>query len=153
MPKTDKRSHLIVGLILVIFGGLIIWWSLGRNSGPSVVIGGDTILVDIADESAEQERGLSGRPTLPRNHGMLFVYSQPSRPGFWMKDMRFPIDIVWIGEDNKIVAVLPNLNPDTYPAVFSPPEEVAPVRYVLEVNAGSAARLGWEAGATVQIKL
>jgi uncharacterized membrane protein (UPF0127 family) len=118
-----------------------------------VIIGGDTILVDVADDQAEQEKGLSGRPALPQHRGMLFVYPEPSRPGFWMKDMRFPIDIIWIGADSKIVAVLPNLSPETYPSVFSPPEEVAPVRYVLEVNAGSAGRLNWQVGDSVQIKL
>lgn len=127
-------------------------WSINRDV-PRVVIGGDSILIDVADEKEEQERGLSGRTSLPQNRGMLFVYSEPSRPGFWMKDMRFPIDIVWIGADNKIVAVLPNLSPQTYPDVFSPPEEVAPVQYVLEVNAGLVAKLGWQVGDTVQIKL
>ena len=153
MPKRSRTSHLIVGLILVTVGGLIIWWSLNRANSPRVIIGGDTILVEVADEKDEQERGLSGRPALPQNHGMLFVYQQPSRPGFWMKDMRFSIDIIWIGADSKIVAVLPNLSPDTYPAVFSPPEEVGSVQHVLEVNAGSAGRLNWQVGDQVQIKL
>lgn len=153
MPRKNRKSHLITGIILLALGGLFVWWGVSRANAPRVVIGGDTILVDIADEKHEQERGLSGLPTLPQNRGMLFVYSEPSRPGFWMKDMRFPIDIVWIGADNKIVAVLPNLNPDTYPAVFSPPEDVAPVQYVLEVNAGSAGRLQWQVNDTVQIKL
>lgn len=152
MLRSNRKQHLIVGLALILFGGLLLVWSIKREV-PRIVIGGDSILVDVADEAPEQERGLSGRPALPQNRGMLFVYSEPSRPGFWMKDMRFAIDIVWIGADDKIVAVLPHLSPQTYPDVFSPPEEVAPVQYVLEVNAGTVARLGWQVGDTVRIKL
>lgn len=140
---------------MIVAGAGIIWWGVG-HSVPRVVIGGDTIVVDIADEEAEQVQGLSGRSGLGPNEGMLFIYPEPSRPGFWMKDMRFDIDIVWIGEDNdqkKIVAVLPYLTVQSFPQVFSPPDEVDPVRYVLEVPAGTVDRLNWQVGDEVYIRL
>lgn len=152
-----KRSQrkLWFGISLILIGGGIVLLSLNARA-PRVVIGGDSIVVDIADEEHEQVQGLSGRSGLAPNRGMLFVYPQPSRPGFWMKDMRFDIDIVWIGEDEgqtSISAVLPYLTPQTYPQVFAPPEDIPPVRYVLEVPAGTVDRLSWQVGDLVQIKL
>jgi uncharacterized membrane protein (UPF0127 family) len=79
----------------------------------------------------EQMRGLSGRQSLEENAGMLFVYEIPSVPGFWMKEMNFPIDIIWIDENKKIVGITENLAPETFPQVFYPRSSV---QYVLEVN-------------------
>lgn len=154
MPRRSPK-RLFLGVFLILAGAGIIWWGTGRAT-PHVVIGGDNIAVDVADEEAEQVQGLSGRSGLGPNEGMLFIYPEPSRPGFWMKDMRFDIDIVWIGEEGgntKIVAVLPYLTPQTFPQVFAPPEDVAPVRYVLEVPAGTVDRLNWQVGDLVLIKL
>jgi uncharacterized membrane protein (UPF0127 family) len=152
-----KRSNrkLWRGLLLILAGAGLVGWSLSREA-PRIVVGGDTIRVTVADEESEQVQGLSGRAGLASDAGMLFVYQQPSRPGFWMKDMRFDIDIIWIGEPEgqpKIMAVLPYLTPQTYPQVFAPPEDIAPVRYVLEVPAGTVDRLDWQIGDLVQIKL
>lgn len=152
--KRSKRK-LWLGLFLILIGSGIILWSLNRQT-TRVVIGGDSIVVDVADEEHEQVQGLSGRAGLAPNRGMLFVYPEPSRPGFWMKDMRFDIDIVWIGDDEgqtSISAVLPYLTPQTYPQVFAPPEDIPPVRYVLEVPAGTVDRLNWQVGDLVNIKL
>ena len=157
MPKKAVRDpkKLILGLIMIFAGLGIILWSITRTT-PTVTIGGDKIVVEVADEEHEQVQGLSNRNSLGANRGMLFVYPEPSRPGFWMKDMRFDIDIVWIGEENgqtKITSVLPYVTPQTFPQVFAPPEELPPVRYVLEVPAGTVDRLQWQIGDSVTIKL
>jgi uncharacterized membrane protein (UPF0127 family) len=65
-----------------------------------------------------------------------------------MKDMRFAIDIVWISEVLKVVHVAEDVSPATFPEVFTPPE---PARYVLELNAASARRLGIEVGTNVKM--
>ena len=82
-------------------------------------------------------QGLSGRDGLGVNEGMLFAFDEPGTHGFWMKDMKFPIDIIWIS-NSEVIYVLSNLNPDSYPTIFSPPE---PVSQVLEVKAGTILRL------------
>jgi len=64
---------------------------------------------------------------------MLFVFPEEGNPGFWMKDMQFPIDIAWLSTDGRIVHMVQVLSPDTYPTVFKSPN---PARFVLELPAG-----------------
>lgn len=92
-------------------------------------------LVQIADEPHEYQRGLSGRDSLGENEGMLFVFEKPDFHSFWMKDMKFSIDIVWIDENLKVIGVEPELSPQSFPKTFAPPR---PVRYVLEIKSGAA---------------
>ncbi|MEK7162568.1 MAG: DUF192 domain-containing protein [Patescibacteria group bacterium] len=92
-------------------------------------------LVQIADEAHEHKRGLSGRDSLGENEGMLFVFEKPDFYSFWMKDVKFPIDIVWIDGNLKVIGVEPELSPQSFPKTFAPPQ---PVRYVLEIKSGAA---------------
>lgn len=90
------------------------------------------IEVRIADEPAEQTLGLSGTEELGEFEGMLFVFSKEDHYGMWMKDMRFPIDILWINNDMRVVHIEQNVSPDTFPETFTSED---PARFVLEVNA------------------
>lgn len=101
----------------------------------AVTIRGETLKVEIAQTPKEKERGLSGKLSLPKDLGMLFVFDEPGIYGFWMKDMNFPIDIIWISQDSKIIDISPDILPSTFPDTFSPK---LPAKYVLEVNAGWA---------------
>jgi len=87
----------------------------------------------IADSPDEWERGLSWKDNMPENRGMLFIFSTSDFYKIWMKDMKFPIDIIWIGEDKKIVDIKTNISPQTFPEIFTSRQ---PARYVLEVNSG-----------------
>lgn len=98
-----------------------------------VKVAGREIKAEIADTEEKRSRGLSGRKNLPEGAGMLFIFEIPAKYSFWMKDMRFPLDIIWIDENKKIIAISENISPNTYPTSFSPSD---PVKYVLEVNAG-----------------
>jgi uncharacterized protein len=80
---------------------------------------------------------------LGENKGMLFVFEKPGIHGFWMKDMNFAIDIVWIGQDKRVVQIMEHIAPETFPKVFSPRE---PIQYVLEVNAGWARKSNIQLG-------
>lgn len=116
---------------------------------------GGTLRVEVALTPEEHVRGLGGRDSLPADSGMLFDLDRPRVPGFWMKDMRFALDMVWIDEAMRIAGVTPDVQPE--PGVpdaslrrYSPDE---PVRYVLELNAGAASRLGLSAGERVSFEL
>ena len=67
---------------------------------------------------------------LKENEGMLFVFNHADKYSFWMKDMNFPIDIVWIGEDMHVVYIKKNALPTSYPETFTPNQDA---KYVLEV--------------------
>jgi uncharacterized membrane protein (UPF0127 family) len=99
----------------------------------TVVIGGRSVHVTVADTDRLREKGLSGHPGLAPDEGMLFVFDADGMPGFWMKGMRFSIDILWLDQDGKIVHIAREVAPRTYPKTYAPP---VPSRYVLELPAG-----------------
>lgn len=109
---------------------------------PLVQIGETTFIVEVAEKLEARTRGLSGRASLPPGGGMLFIFEDTRIHTFWMKDMMFPLDLVWIGEQCTVENITPNVPPPTpeqadsdLPRFRSP----QPVRYVLEINAGEAA--------------
>lgn len=106
-----------------------------------------SIKIFIADTDISREQGLSGVKTLLSGNGVLFVFDTPGKYGFWMKDMYFPIDMIWIDSNKKIVGVTKNVLPSSYPFVFMPPQAIV---YVLEMNAGSVAEFGLTTGTTVR---
>ncbi|RJQ33749.1 DUF192 domain-containing protein [Candidatus Parcubacteria bacterium] len=113
-----------------------------------VEIGGQQLDVYVADTPAKQELGLSGREGLGFNEGMLFVFEKDDEYAFWMKDMKFAIDIIWIDASGKVVHIEPNLTPDTYPHTYRPD---VPARFVLEVNAGFVERNNVQVGSMMYV--
>ncbi|MFZ1324119.1 MAG: DUF192 domain-containing protein [Candidatus Saccharimonadales bacterium] len=106
---------------------------------------GDTsLLAEVAGEAAAKQRGLSGRDCLGESRGMLFPYETAGTFCYWMKDMGFAIDMIWLDKDKKIVTVKADARPESYPEETYCPDE--PANYVLEVAAGTAAALGWGKG-------
>ena len=130
---------ILVIILLAAFAFLIreYGFDLGGSDVFEVILKGEKFMVEAADTPAERMQGLSGRSGLSVNEGMLFTFDKPDAHGFWMKDMKFPIDIIWIS-NNEVIYVSSNLNPDSDPTIFSPPE---PVSQVLEVKAGTILRL------------
>lgn len=122
----------------------------GTVAIPSSTISGEgiTYVVELAETKEEHALGLSGRTELDADMGMLFIFDQPGRYGFWMPDMHFPIDIIWIDADWRIVDISANVPPESYPKVFTP---TSPAMYVLEVYAGNAAASGWEIGTLLEL--
>ncbi|MDZ4231821.1 MAG: DUF192 domain-containing protein [Candidatus Pacearchaeota archaeon] len=113
----------------------------------TAVINGTPLKLEVVSGRAEKIRGLSGREFLPENQGMLFVYEKETQPSFWMKDMGFSLDIIWISSEKKVVGVEVEVSPATYPAKFTPDTFV---QWVLEVNAGWAEKHGVSAGDAVE---
>jgi uncharacterized membrane protein (UPF0127 family) len=116
-----------------------------------VSISGDRVPVEIARNPEEQSRGLGERNSLAWGHGMLFVYDKPNFPRFWMKGMRFDIDIVWILGD-RIVEIshrVPHVPGENGPTLM--PRSLTD--RVLEVSAGFAQSHAWRAGQRVEIEI
>lgn len=98
-----------------------------------VSIGQSVLIAEIAYNNALMERGLGGRAYLQNDEAMIFNFDEPGFYGFWMKDMNFPIDIIWIDANKKIVFVKEGAEPSSFPEVFM---SNYPAKFVLEVNAG-----------------
>lgn len=107
-----------------------------------------SLKAEVADTSASREEGLSGRSGLRDGHGMLFVFDLPGRYGFWMKDMSFPIDMVWINENGVVVNVVENAKPEDYPMTYI---NQAGASYVLEIGANKAREYGIYLGSKIKI--
>ncbi len=115
----------------------------------SVSLAGRCVTVELALSRAERAQGLSGRSTLPADAGMLFVYDSEGYPGIWMKEMDFPIDILWLSAERRVVDKQLSVSPDTYPRSFTP---ARPARYVLELPAGFAAEHKVPLGQAVEFR-
>ncbi len=99
-----------------------------------VRLGSAFFQVALAVNDAERTKGLSDSDQLKDNQGLLFVFPNDDRWGIWMKDMKYPIDIVWLDQNAKVSFIKENVSPSTYPEVFYPP---IPERFVLELPAGT----------------
>jgi uncharacterized membrane protein (UPF0127 family) len=125
---------------------------LGAGSAPEawVEIRDQRVAVELAESPADQALGLGQRDALPWDSGMLFLYERPAFYAFWMKGMRFSIDIVWIFK-GRIVGIEPNIpfekggnGPTVRPSSL--------VDAVLEVPAGYSAARGWRIGDRVEVE-
>jgi len=107
------------------------------------------ITAEVAETPRAWVKGLSGRKKLAENRGMLFVFPNESRHAFWMKDMNFPVDIIWIN-NGEIVDIAPNVEPsllDPLPTYLPR----LPTKLVLEVVAGFSAKNNLKIGDKVEL--
>lgn len=125
---------LFIGYATVQYQDRIVGFFFGEPKSI-VQLGSMKVFVKVADESHEQIKGLSGTTGLGELEAMLFVFDTVDKHGIWMKDMNYPIDIFWISDDERIIHIEKDVNPNTYPKSFKPKE---PARYVIETNADFA---------------
>ena len=105
---------------------------------PQVQLNEKIFNIDVADHHKAWELGLGGRDGMDEDSGMLFIYPLPLRQKFWMKGMKFPIDIVFVDENFKVVFVHRDCQVDDGHDIMNVYDSFVPIRYVLEVNAGQA---------------
>lgn len=142
--KTAIKSLLLLASMLLLAGCL--------QSQSSVTLGGERFTVEVADTPAEQTRGLMFRDELAEGHGMLFVYPEPFMQAYWMKNVRFPIDILFFDRGRRLINVASGARPcrrDPCPRYRSE----RPAMYVLELNAGVAEALGVSPGDELVLSL
>ncbi len=168
MRNAVLSTLLILGIFLLL-GILAGFYFISKRPQPTlrtaeVKIGENVFAVEVASTTISRVRGLSGRNGLAENEGMFFIFDELGTNGFWMKDVKFPIDIIWIAGDSpsqisqgeiwegKVVGFAENAAPE--PGVplwklkiYYPPELVD---RVLEVNAGMVKRLGIKVGDRVK---
>ncbi|MFH1608958.1 MAG: DUF192 domain-containing protein [Patescibacteria group bacterium] len=150
-----NKKIIILGIILIIFIFFIVLVCKNNSLNTKVnnleinyvKIASQIIKVDVVSTPELLEKGLSGRENLEENEGMLFVFPNNGLYSFWMKDMNFAIDIIWLDESKKIIFIKKNVFPDTYPETFLPEKKS---KYVLEVIAGFAEKNNLEEGNFVE---
>lgn len=152
-PKRTTRKLkvllilVVVTVLIVMAGALVRLWNSDKPPVTSaqcdLQVGDSCFTLEVAATDAARTLGLSGRRTLPKDQAMLFDFGQPVETCFWMKDMNFPIDIVWLNSRKEVVTIASNVQPSSYPESFCPESSS---EFVIEFNAGVAERLGLSQG-------
>jgi uncharacterized membrane protein (UPF0127 family) len=143
----------LIVITLILFVGLASnFKSFFQGEEPYVVINNQKIYVEIADSSEEKKQGLSGRESLAEDRGMLFIYPEPGQYSFWMKEMKFNLDFVFIN-DQKVVDLKEKI---PFPKEGEEPQTIraeAEFDKVLEINQGMIEKLGIKTGDEVVMPL
>lgn len=119
--------------------------------GDWVELGGQRYVVEVARTDAERERGLMFRDELPAGHGMLFIHPRQEPQAYWMKNTRIALDILYFDDSHRLVSQQRDVPPCSLGDACPPYPSDAPARYVLELNAGEAARLGLHNGDALRV--
>ena len=141
--------------IFLAFAAFLLFLSYRQqtNKTPRAIINNHTFNLEIAKTSKEKEIGLAKYNNIPQNSGMLFSFEKPGSYSFWMKNMKFPIDIIFI-RNNKIIKIFnnvpaPKLDNQQLPTYA--PNQLSDT--VLEINAGLSDKYNFKNGDKVKIKL
>lgn len=157
--NNNKTLALIIGIVVVFIIGIIIvsLFNLlpGSMKKGKVTIHDKTFSVEIAQTNVQKEKGLSKRSSLSEDRGMLFLFDTADYLRFWMKDMKFPIDILFIKDDKIVTIYLNAQNPQSTEENLNPPlyTPTEPSNKVLELKAGTVEKYGIKQGDSVQISL
>ncbi len=117
------------------------------TSTIEIIAPGGIIRAEVANTPSLKEQGLSGRVSMDADRGMLFVFAKPSIYGFWMKDMNYPLDMVWMDADHQVISVSNDVATSTYPNAIFPASKI---QYVLELNAGTSQNFGIATGTVLR---
>lgn len=142
------KKVLLILIITVIFIAFFIGKNYTVRSEDKILrIANRTIYLETAESDQKRTQGLSGRASLDKNRGLLFVFPNSQVYAFWMKDMNFPLDIIWLSE-NKVIDLTENVpaptDKDLTNLTLYQPRE--PVNEVIELNAGMVKELGIKIG-------
>ena len=146
--RAPRFHSLALAAAVLALGGL-------AGASPAVVPltlpSGKVLQAEVMVSDEDRAMGLMFRPSLPPDRGMIFIFGTADFHGIWMKNCRFPIDILWLDEEKKIVHVAESVPPckaDPCP-VYNPMRRAA---YVIELNAGQARREGAVVGSAVRFE-
>ena len=149
MISSKKALSLTVAIICSILA-LAVSSPQEKSYAKLIFPNGRVVTAEIAKTEEERARGLMFRDRLGENEGMLFIFEEPDFYSFWMKNMKFPIDIIWLSEEKRIVYIASRVPPcKREPCPTYQPYSKA--LYVIEVPAGFAEREKLKRGDRVEI--
>jgi uncharacterized membrane protein (UPF0127 family) len=147
-----KRLFLFLFLFLIIGMCTSIFSQEEKDYAFVTLPGGTRIKAEIVDTPEERAQGLMYRDKVEENEGMLFIFEELGFYSFWMKNMKIPIDIIWLSPEGKVVYIAAKIPPCTKdPCPSYQPYQKA--QYVLELAAGKAERENLKIGSALKIEL
>ena len=140
---------ILSGIVIILL--IIFYLKKSPTKYTNVKITNTEIRAEIADTLIKRTKGLMFRKSLSQNEGMLFIFNEEGYHGFWMMNMSFPIDIIWIEKEKKVVYIEKNAQPCGLICSSYIPKEKA--MYVLEVNANFTEEHGIKIGSSLEFEL
>lgn len=149
-----KKLLFVAGIGFLFF--IIVYFIYGLLIGPrifndherrGVKVGKVKYNLYISDTESKRMQGLSGVVSMPKNQGMLFIFEEPNTYGFWMKDMKFPLDMIFIRE-NKVVDLKENILESSFPQIYYP---ATAVDAVIELHTGQIQRTNIRIGDSIKV--
>ena len=148
----NENIRLLLGAAVVVFVTVLLITLLISGKSTKVLVNDQTFKVIVAKSDKDKQIGLSEKNKIEQDQGMLFIFDNPQYHSFWMKDMKFPIDIIYINGD-KVTTVIDSARPpgsiggnlETYQPLYKSDK-------VLEVNAGIANKYNIKSGTLVKIE-
>ena len=142
---------LITGVVLILVGLVVAFALTTFKPTTQVRVGSAAFSLWLADTDASRIQGLSGVEKLHLNGGLLMVYDTNDTHGIWMKDMNFPLDIVWLDSNKEVVYIVKNAPPENPVKTIYAPKDAA--KYILELPAGSVKKSGIKTGDTATFNI
>ena len=152
-PSISRRA--IIALALLASAAFFACSESSNDGSIAVHIGALTVRAEVARTAEQRSQGLSGRDSLAEDAGMLFTNGEVRTPSIWMKNTRFPLDLIFISSDLRVTEVIANVpapEPGTPDADLPSYRPADPGLYFLEVNAGIAAQFGVSPGDAVDFE-
>ena len=147
MQNKKNKIFITFGLLIILLAVLFFCVSSGylsKGFAKQVVIDGHVFSVQMVTSETDMQKGLGGQESICKKCGMLFQFSSPGEYDFWMKNMRFPLDIIWISQ-GKIVHLEKNVQP-SFAGILTPKTSAD---QVVEINAGNVDLFGIKIGDSV----
>ncbi len=151
----------IIGIFVILIISFLLFlivrnsFHLANSKNSTVTIDNHAFSVEVVKTVADQEKGLSGRNSLGQNNGMLFLFNHPDIYAFWMRNMKFPLDIIYI-RNKKIVNIyknIPTVPSNTDISNIPQVKPSQPADSVLEINAGYSQKYNFKEGDSVNLSL
>lgn len=149
--RPHTTAILIAGVVLVVLGSAIAFMVINFQPTTKVQLGSGTFQVGVAQDSSSRAKGLSGEASINPDGGLLFVFDTDDKWGIWMKDMNFPIDIVWLDASKNVVYIVKDADPALSSNHTFEPNK--PARYALELMAGSTSQYSIKIGDTAVFEI
>lgn len=136
----NLSTTLIISGVLLAIGITFFLFIMPRILSPStdLWLGDGVFKAKVALDENARTKGLSGLNQLGEEEALIMAYPTDDKWGIWMKDMSFPIDIVWLDRDKRVVSIVKNASPEDSTSVTHQPKD--PSRYVIELPAGTVDR-------------
>ncbi len=135
--RKDHGVWLIIAGVLIAVAAAFVYIILPNlpQSKVSLQFGDGVFHASVAADDNSRAKGLSGVTKLASDQALLMIFPKEDKWGIWMKDMKIPIDIVWLNSDKKVVYIVKNASPDVSTSETFTPKSVA--KYVIELPAGT----------------